>query len=428
MKKLKTLSLIILLILSSFNGMYAQQQQKTAYEKKLMEITEKYFKILYDYNQQLSMYDKAKLDMITDGEEAREFILGIGILSYAANHSETEVKRMVTQIENDLKQAEKLKTPIDFQREKERKTLATQAEYEKTDAGTIKKNIKATFELWNQKGEFEKQADYEERLQKQSQNAFTKTCIEQIKNKVRNYSDYYALSKELLPYNADNEFFIIKFKINGIEWQSKINIPIANAEKFKNNWSDLKFEINDFDWCFVENALCPTLITITESNSKYQITLPVQNQKEITYSFDDLGISNSYLKGFVFKYTDAKSIELKIVREKTIKDSIENQVFDTVEEMPEFPGGELELRNYIAKQIMYPNIAYENGIQGKIFVNFIVNKDGSISDAKITNSVHPLLDKEALRVVLTLPKWKPGKQSGVPVRVSYTAPVSFKLD
>ena len=102
-------------------------------------------------------------------------------------------------------------------------------------------------------------------------------------------------------------------------------------------------------------------------------------------------------------------------------------VFFIVEEMPDFPGGQLALRKFIATSIKYPVIAQENGIQGKVFVNFVVGKDGSISGAKISRGVDPSLDKEALRVVNSLPKWKPGKQGGKAVRVSYTVPINFVL-
>ncbi len=102
-------------------------------------------------------------------------------------------------------------------------------------------------------------------------------------------------------------------------------------------------------------------------------------------------------------------------------------VFFIVEEMPEFPGGQLALRKFIAQAVKYPVIAQENGIQGKVFVNFVVGKDGSITGAKIARGVDPSLDKEALRVVNSLPKWKPGKQGGKPVRVSYTVPINFQL-
>ncbi len=112
---------------------------------------------------------------------------------------------------------------------------------------------------------------------------------------------------------------------------------------------------------------------------------------------------------------------------KEEKEDEEAQVFFIVEEMPEFPGGEAALRRFIADAIKYPVIAQENGIQGKVYVTFVVDKDGGISDAKIARGVDPSLDKEALRVVNSLPKWKPGKQRGKPVRVSYTVPISFVL-
>jgi len=106
----------------------------------------------------------------------------------------------------------------------------------------------------------------------------------------------------------------------------------------------------------------------------------------------------------------------------------EAQVFFIVEEMPEFPGGELALRKYISLSIRYPKIAQDNSIQGKVYVNFVVNGDGSVSDAKVARSVDPSLDKEALRVVNNLPKWKPGKQRGKPARVLYTVPINFVLN
>lgn len=105
----------------------------------------------------------------------------------------------------------------------------------------------------------------------------------------------------------------------------------------------------------------------------------------------------------------------------------EAEVFFIVEDMPEFPGGEVALRNWLGTHIKYPVIAQENGIQGKVYVTFVVGKDGSITNATIARGVDPSLDKEALRVVNELPKWKPGKQRGKPVNVSYTVPINFQL-
>lgn len=95
--------------------------------------------------------------------------------------------------------------------------------------------------------------------------------------------------------------------------------------------------------------------------------------------------------------------------------------------MPEFPGGELALRRYIATNVHYPANARENNIKGKVFVRFVVNKKGNIENTSIARGVHPLLDEEAIRVVKNLPKWKPGRQRGKPANVWYTVPINFTL-
>lgn len=106
----------------------------------------------------------------------------------------------------------------------------------------------------------------------------------------------------------------------------------------------------------------------------------------------------------------------------------ENKVFDVVEQMPSFPGGNAALMNYLSQNIKYPVIAEENGIQGRVIVQFVVGKDGHISDVRVAKSVDPSLDKEAVRVVRGMPRWIPGKQNGQAVTVRYTLPVTFRLN
>ncbi len=105
----------------------------------------------------------------------------------------------------------------------------------------------------------------------------------------------------------------------------------------------------------------------------------------------------------------------------------EPQVFFIVEEMPEFPGGELALRKYLAENVKYPEMAKENDIQGTVYVRFVVDTDGSVKNVELMRGVDPLLDKEALRVVSSLPKFKPGKQRGKAVKVSHQVPIKFAL-
>lgn len=105
----------------------------------------------------------------------------------------------------------------------------------------------------------------------------------------------------------------------------------------------------------------------------------------------------------------------------------ETKVFDVVEEMPSFPGGQAELMQYLKNNIKYPVVAEENGVQGRVILSFVVERNGSITDIKVVKPVDPSLDKEAVRVVKGMPHWIPGKQNGSSVRVKFTLPVIFRL-
>lgn len=111
------------------------------------------------------------------------------------------------------------------------------------------------------------------------------------------------------------------------------------------------------------------------------------------------------------------------------EEEIEEEVFSffLLEDKPEYPGGEAALLTYIALNTKYPQLAKENEITGKVFVSFIINQNGEVTNVIIKRGVHPSLDEEAIRVVKTLPKWKPGKQRGKPVRVEYIIPITFVL-
>jgi len=124
-----------------------------------------------------------------------------------------------------------------------------------------------------------------------------------------------------------------------------------------------------------------------------------------------------------------QAVEIKYVPVAVEEEEPEEQtIFEVVEQMPEFPnGGMAGLMQYLSKNIKYPTIAQENGTQGRVTVQFVVNRDGSIVDAKVLRGVDPYLDKEAIRVISSMPKWKPGMQRGKAVRVKYTVPVMFRL-
>lgn len=112
---------------------------------------------------------------------------------------------------------------------------------------------------------------------------------------------------------------------------------------------------------------------------------------------------------------------------KPKQEEVTEEIFVVVEEQPEFPGGNTAMMKFLGDNIKYPVIAQENGIQGRVITNFVVERDGSITDVQVVRGVDPSLDKEAVRVIKSMPKWKPGKQRGSTVRVRFTLPVVFRL-
>ncbi len=120
-------------------------------------------------------------------------------------------------------------------------------------------------------------------------------------------------------------------------------------------------------------------------------------------------------------------VEEYIAPEIEEEEVVEQEIFQIVEEMPAFPGGEQKLMEYVGKNIKYPQIARESGIQGRVFVGFVVEPDGSVSNVKLLRGIGGGCDEEAMRVIKNMPKWKPGKQRGKAVRVSYQIPVMFRL-
>ena len=123
------------------------------------------------------------------------------------------------------------------------------------------------------------------------------------------------------------------------------------------------------------------------------------------------------------------AVEVKYTPVEVEEEEVDEQeIFTIVEEMPEYPCGIAAAMKWIANELKYPAIAQENGVQGRVTVRFTINADGSVVDPVVVRGVDPHLDKEALRVIGKMPKWKPGKQRGKAVRVSYNLPVRFKLN
>lgn len=142
---------------------------------------------------------------------------------------------------------------------------------------------------------------------------------------------------------------------------------------------------------------------------------------------DDVEIEDDF--DFDMEATDATEYDFTSMMGDDSENIEEEEVFYIVEDMPTFNGGDpaTEFRKYIALNLQYPEIAAENGVSGRVIVQFAVNKTGQVVDAKIVRSVDPALDKEAIRVVISSPKWAPGKQRGKAVKVLFTFPINFVL-
>ena len=183
-----------------------------------------------------------------------------------------------------------------------------------------------------------------------------------------------------------------------------------------------KYEVTDTDFFFEEE------IDIQQTSQETPPPPPppaVQEVEVLNVVEDDVETESIEINT-----EDDKDVEVVIAPpvEAPVEEEEEEVVFMVVESMPEFPGGQQALFKYLAENVKYPVIAQENGIQGRVICQFVVNKDGSIVDVvAVRSSGEPSLDKEAIRVIKSMPKWKPGKQRGKPVRVKYTVPVNFRL-
>jgi protein TonB len=148
-------------------------------------------------------------------------------------------------------------------------------------------------------------------------------------------------------------------------------------------------------------------------------------------SQEELNKTNTAIGAFDVKGNDEAAGEVlkakEVIAQPEPPKEEETKVFDVVEQMPSFPGGPSALMQFLSSNIKYPVVAEENGVQGRVVCTFVVEKDGSITDVRVIKSVDPSLDKEAMRVVKSMPKWIPGKQNGSAVRVKYTVPVTFRL-
>ena len=194
----------------------------------------------------------------------------------------------------------------------------------------------------------------------------------------------------------------------------------------------LAFEHKSYDKREIDPSLLNREVTIDEemveiTKQDEQKPQPMEVPKQTTQLEivqDDVEVEDIEINADV---QQDEVIEEYVAPEVVEEEVVEQEIFKIVEEMPAFPGGEAKLMEYVAKNVKYPQIARETGVQGRVYVNFVVEPDGSVSNVSVLRGIGGGCDEEAIRVVKSMPKWKPGKQRGKAVRVSYMLPVNFKL-
>ncbi len=220
-------------------------------------------------------------------------------------------------------------------------------------------------------------------------------------------SEQASLEKDKLIYTLMGLVFVLSLVYVALEWTER---------------EVTKYEVTDTEFLFEEEVE----IQQTTQETPPPPPPPAVQEVEVLNVVED----NVETESIEVNTEDDKETEVVIAAPVEAVEEVEEDevVFVIVESMPEFPGGQQALFKYLSENVKYPVIAQENGIQGRVICQFVVNKDGSIVDVEVVRSGgDPSLDKEAIRVIKSMPKWKPGKQRGKPVRVKYTVPVNFKL-
>ena len=216
------------------------------------------------------------------------------------------------------------------------------------------------------------------------------------------------------------------YNIKENEAMAKVMFKIGSGDFSETKNEDIKVILENGKWVLDDvHGYKKQMTEYVEENSRHRTSDNIENNIPLINNTEEY--QNEVVAEIppVLKKEEPQ-IKVKEEREIEVEDEDET-IYQVVENQPEFPGGTAALMQFLSKNVKYPENSQENGVQGRVIVQFVVNKDGTIVDPVVSRSVDPYLDKEAIRVVSSMPKWKPGMQRGKPVRVRYTLPVAFKL-
>ena len=207
--------------------------------------------------------------------------------------------------------------------------------------------------------------------------------------------------------------------------------PYISETEVKGRYKvDFKYSVRDGNR--KEYKTRTVYLTVTEKDGQYLIsdyeTIEPERDMEAYENVQEEGqVNDISSEDVISQERSTMESRQEVIENHESPKSEDMNIYDNVDQMPSFPSGQAALMQWLSSNIKYPTIAAENGIQGRVNVQFVVEKDGSLSDVRVISPVDPSLDKEALRVVRSMPRWIPGKKNGSPVRVKYTVPVTFKL-
>ena len=225
-------------------------------------------------------------------------------------------------------------------------------------------------------------------------------------------------------------FFIVNVAQNAIaaaaaEHETEVTLEAIEEEiEEEKDDEEIVYDVEELEQLVAEE-------TVMNSEKFTAYEMEDDAPEQVTKTQDEVATSDVAIGAIDYDQGSNEAEHVLKVNEKVVDEVPpaveETKVFDVVEQMPSFKGGDAALMEWLSKNIKYPVVAEENGIQGRVVATFVVERDGSITDVKIVKSVDPSLDKEAVRVLKNMPKWIPGKQNGQAVRVKYTVPVTFRL-
>lgn len=437
MKIAKNLFLSLTFILI-FNLSFSQQ--KTVYEKKVNAIN-------LNFINELGLKNLAEKYKSTGDFGS---IMAMSEMTYRLNTERGLIALL--KYKEELKKAESLKTEIDLKKDKEKlekinaenekvaianEKKRIQEEYKKSDYFEIREKIKSTFSNWLLKNEFEKQETFQKRVKEENQIAFDSICNLIIQKKTHDKSFYLREPElEIGKYDSEKEYFNVKIKILNIEIEDTLNIKISEAENFKRNASNRNINRNviscpkeGINWFIYENNLFPDELIVEINNNKYykSIKSKLVNTKNLDFSTKELNIENENFTNIDFNYIKSQENE-KIKKEKEKKEyefAQANLIYNIagVEVKPTYVGGIDMFRKYIVEQLVNSSVKLQD--EGKIFINFIVEKDGSISNTTIIKGLNSEINEAIIKIVNSSPLWKSAEQNGKKVRVKYSFPISI---